>query len=76
MADGTPPEALTGTMTLPPSAARGSATVSISPGDVLDGRFEIRRIIARGGMGVVAEAEDRALATRVALKFIQPALAE
>ncbi|HET6983772.1 MAG TPA: protein kinase [Myxococcaceae bacterium] len=49
--------------------------VSVSPGDVLEQRFEIIRIIARGGMGVVAEAEDRGLGTRVALKFILPALA-
>jgi predicted ATPase/tRNA A-37 threonylcarbamoyl transferase component Bud32 len=42
---------------------------------VLERRFEVLRIIARGGMGVVAEAEDRALGTRVALKFIQPSLA-
>ncbi|MGZ3480326.1 MAG: protein kinase domain-containing protein [Myxococcaceae bacterium] len=65
---------MTRTLTLPPSGPRSAATL-VSPGDVVDQRFEILRIIARGGMGVVAEAEDRALGTRVALKFIQPALA-
>ncbi|MGZ6078066.1 MAG: protein kinase domain-containing protein [Myxococcaceae bacterium] len=74
MADGTPRDGLTRTLTLPPSGPRSAATL-VSPGDVVDQRFEILRIIARGGMGVVAEAEDRALGTRVALKFIQPALA-
>jgi predicted ATPase/tRNA A-37 threonylcarbamoyl transferase component Bud32 len=69
MAAGTPAGGLTGTLTLPPSGA------VVSPGNILEQRFEIRRIIAHGGMGVVAEAEDRALGTRVALKFIQPALA-
>ena len=47
----------------------------MSPGDVLEQRFEIVRVIARGGMGLVAEADDRALGTRVALKFILPSLA-
>jgi len=47
----------------------------VSPGDVLEQRFEIVRVIARGGMGLVAEADDRALGTRVALKFILPSLA-
>ena len=51
------------------------AGVAVAPGDVLEKRFEVIRIIARGGMGVVAEAEDRALGTRVALKFILPSLA-
>jgi predicted ATPase/serine/threonine protein kinase len=66
---------LTGTLTFAPSGARPAAGASVSPGDVLEQRFEVLRIIARGGMGVVAEAEDRALGTRVALKFIQPSLA-
>ena len=74
MADGTPRDGMTRTVTLPPSGPRSTAAL-VSPGDVVDQRFEILRIIARGGMGVVAEAEDRALGTRVALKFIQPALA-
>jgi predicted ATPase/tRNA A-37 threonylcarbamoyl transferase component Bud32 len=75
MAGGMPPEGLNATLTFAPSAAHFSGADLVSPGDVLDQRFEVRRIIARGGMGVVAEAEDRVLATRVALKFIKPALA-
>jgi len=41
-------------------------------GQVVAGRFRIVRFIARGGMGQVYEAEDLALAARVALKTIQP----
>jgi len=75
MADKRPPAGLTRTLTLAPAGARSTDADLVSPGDVLNQRFEIRRIIARGGMGVVAEAEDRALGTRVALKFVLPALA-
>ena len=75
MAERTSDGDLPRTITFSPSVARPAAGVSVSPGDVLEQRFELLRIIARGGMGVVAEAEDRALGTRVALKFIQPSMA-
>lgn len=38
--------------------------------EVLDGRYEVIRFIARGGMGEVYEVEDRELRTRVALKTV------
>jgi len=66
---------LTGTLTFASSGGRAAAGPLVAAGDVLEQRFEVLRIIARGGMGVVAEAEDRALGTRVALKFILPSLA-
>ena len=43
-----------------------------APEQVIAGRFRIVRFIARGGMGEVYEAEDLTLATKVALKTIQP----
>jgi predicted ATPase/tRNA A-37 threonylcarbamoyl transferase component Bud32 len=69
------PDGFTETLPLPRSGAVSTPGCPVSPGDLLEGRFEIRRIIAHGGMGIVAEAEDLVLATRVALKFIQPGLA-
>lgn len=45
---------------------------SLQPGDVLQGRFRIRRFVGQGGMGEVYEAEDQELGGRVALKAIRP----
>jgi len=38
------------------------------PGELLDGRFQIVREVAQGGMGVVYEAVDQKLERRIALK--------
>src|ERR1041385_3289872 len=45
---------------------------AIQSGDVIAERFEIIRLIGRGGMGEVYEALDRKLGERVAIKIITP----
>ncbi len=47
----------------------------LTAGDVLVERFQIVRFIARGGMGEVYEACDLELQSRVAVKTIQPQIA-
>jgi hypothetical protein len=43
-----------------------------APGETVDGKYEIRKIIGVGGMGVVAEAVHTGLQERVAIKFLRP----
>ncbi|MDX1500844.1 MAG: serine/threonine-protein kinase [Thermoanaerobaculia bacterium] len=47
----------------------------LSPGQILADRFEVVRMLGRGGMGAVYEAIDRDLDTRVALKVLGPEIA-
>jgi serine/threonine-protein kinase len=47
-----------------------------SEGDVLAGKYRVERMVGRGGMGVVIAAWHLELDQRVALKFLQPELAE
>ncbi|MDX9734676.1 MAG: protein kinase [Thermoanaerobaculia bacterium] len=42
------------------------------PGDVLSGRWELRRLLGQGGSGLVFEAWDRELKGAVALKLLRP----
>lgn len=44
----------------------------MKPGDVLDDRFEMVRLIGKGGMAEVWEARDRQDQRRVAVKFLRP----
>lgn len=57
----------------PPSAPRSG--VGVQPGDVLNHIFEVKRFIARGGMGEVFEGINVNSDERVAIKVILPALA-
>jgi len=45
------------------------------PGEVLAGRYTVRRFIAEGGMGEVYEAEDMQCGERVALKTLRSEIA-
>ncbi|WP_144119094.1 serine/threonine-protein kinase [Catellatospora sichuanensis] len=47
----------------------------LDPGLTLGGRYTLRTLIARGGMGEVWSAEDTVLARRVAVKVLLPNLA-
>jgi len=61
---------------LAPSPARLPADFSLTPGEVLSGRFRVVRFLAAGGMGEVYEAEDLELGGRLALKTILRPLAD
>jgi serine/threonine protein kinase/tetratricopeptide (TPR) repeat protein len=54
------------------TAGADNSPSAFSPGDVVSGRFRVRRFISHGGMGEVYEAEDLELGTRIALKTIRP----
>jgi len=53
----------------------GLRQAPFGPSDILAGRFQIIRFIARGGMGFVYEAEDLQLGGRLALKVIRSEIA-
>jgi len=60
---------------LPPAAPARAEAGRIQPGDVLNHMFEVKRFIARGGMGEVFEGANVASDERVAIKVMLPQLA-
>jgi serine/threonine-protein kinase len=42
------------------------------PGDVVDEKYAIERLLGKGGMGIVFEARHKKLGQRVAIKFLLP----
>ena len=42
----------------------------LNPGDVIDGKYEVERILGSGGMGIVVAARHLDLGQRVAIKFM------
>ena len=62
-------------ISMPPAAATSVQQRQIQVGDVLNHIFEVKRFIARGGMGEVFEGINVNSDERVAIKVILPALA-
>jgi eukaryotic-like serine/threonine-protein kinase len=56
------------------SVASGKA-LPVGIGDVIDGKFEVQKVLGAGGMGTVVAAQHLGLEQRVALKFIHRDLA-
>ncbi|MEO8876266.1 MAG: serine/threonine-protein kinase, partial [Polyangiaceae bacterium] len=65
------PQSVTLAWPLMPETA-DDPTLSVKPGDVLDGKFRVDRILGEGGMGIVVAATHVALGQKVALKFMLP----
>ena len=61
----------------PTIAAPGQTTTSglLTPGDTFAKRYEITRLVGRGGMGVVYEARDTVINEPVAIKILLESLA-
>ncbi|HVU03163.1 MAG TPA: serine/threonine-protein kinase [Polyangiaceae bacterium] len=49
--------------------------MSLEPGQVLDGKYRIKRLIGEGGMGAVFEGENVKIQRRVAIKVVHAAYA-
>src|SRR6188768_493263 len=47
-------------------------TAPVNVGDVLAGKYQVERVLGRGGMGAVVAARHLLLGERVALKFLLP----
>lgn len=49
-----------------------ASNLGIQPGQVLEGKYRIDRVLGQGGMGVVVQATHLVLEERVAIKFLLP----
>src|SRR5580704_11002791 len=70
-----PPPVAAATPTTPPAAAAAPPPGRVSVGDVLNGIYEVKRLIGRGGMGEVYEGVNINSDERVAIKVMLPSLA-
>src|SRR5438128_9605042 len=61
-------------MSFPEATPSGVPRVTVRPGDVIAEKYEVEKVLAAGGMGVVLSAQHRQLKRRVALKFLLPEL--
>ncbi len=50
--------------------------MSLSPGDVIDNKYQIVRLLGEGGMGAVFEGENTRIKRRVAIKVLHAAVAD
>jgi serine/threonine protein kinase len=58
-----------------PSSRRSGPQVARAAGDVIAGKYALRGLLGRGGMGSVWQAKNLTLGTDVAVKLILPSLA-
>src|SRR5919206_4834026 len=49
--------------------------MSIQPGDVIEGKYRILRLLGEGGMGAVYEGENTRIHRKVAIKVLHAAVA-
>jgi eukaryotic-like serine/threonine-protein kinase len=54
----------------------GKTLFALTEGTVVAGRYELRQMLGRGGMGIVYRAYDKALEEEVALKVLRPDVAQ
>ncbi|MEY4549731.1 MAG: hypothetical protein RL685_5926 [Pseudomonadota bacterium] len=52
------------------SGAEGIAAASFLPGELVDGKYRVERVLGRGGMGLVLLARNLLLQERVAIKVL------
>jgi HEAT repeat protein len=59
----------------PPVVDSGDLS-NVSPGDVIGGRYKVKRELGRGGFGIVLLVEDQMVQEEIALKVISPHLTQ